>query len=189
MKNSKIVNVYFESEEVSIRIVSNPKSADIVINGDGTISTAENKKSIKDVVVFKKDVEDNENISAENVQIDPNQLEIDISNILLNMGILPHIKGYRYTVEAVKMLVNDPEMINAVTKSLYPKVGEIFKTTSSRTERAIRHAIEIAYDRGNHELLNELFKLPSNSSKTKPTNSEFLSCLAEHFRFEKKNIK
>lgn len=192
MKKNKVVTIYFESENVSIRIVSNPESADVVINGDGTITSVSNvataelkTKSLMDMPIFKEEDKSIEEIIPKNIPRDPHQLEVDISELLINLGILPNIKGYRYTIEAVKILINDPNAIGAVTKVLYPKVGEIFNTTPAKTERAIRHSIEIAFNRGNAELLNKLFVVPNTTGKSKPTNSEFLSRIAEQFRMGK----
>ncbi len=177
MEKIKTISVYFESEEVAVRITTDPTKADFIINGDGTITSTS---------AFKETVKKLETTSSNNPKVEKsNQLEIDISELLISIGILPNIKGYRYTIEAIKILINDPDIINSVTKDLYPKVSEIFKTTPNKVERAIRHGIEISFNRGNKEVLNRLFVLPLASGKTKSTNSEFLSGIAEEFRLKK----
>lgn len=113
-------------------------------------------------------------------------IEMRVTQIIHDIGVPAHIKGYQYLRESIMMTVNDMENINAITKVLYPTVAKRFKTTSSRVERAIRHAIEVAWDRGNVETLNEFFGYTINNSKGKPTNSEFISMIADRIRLERK---
>ncbi len=111
-------------------------------------------------------------------------LEAQITNILHNLGIPAHIKGFTYLRSAIGMTVNDPEMINYVTKSLYPGVAKLYSTTTSRVERAIRHAIEVAWDRGDLETLNRYFGYTISRQRGKPTNSEFIAMIADKLRLE-----
>ena len=113
-------------------------------------------------------------------------IEMRVTQIIHDIGVPAHIKGYHYLRESIVMTVNDMENINAITKVLYPSVAKRFKTTSSRVERAIRHAIEVAWDRGNVETLNEFFGYTINNTKGKPTNSEFISMIADRVRLERK---
>lgn len=109
-------------------------------------------------------------------------LEKDITEIIHEIGVPAHIKGYQYLREAIKMSVEDTEMLGSVTKILYPTIAKHFQTTPSRVERAIRHAIEVAWSRGNIETLESLFGYTINSNKGKPTNSEFIALIADRIR-------
>ena len=109
-------------------------------------------------------------------------LEMQITEILHNLGIPAHIKGFAYLRSAIGMTVNDPDMINYVTKSLYPSVAKAYATTTSRVERAIRHAIEVAWDRGDLETLNRYFGYTISRQRGKPTNSEFIAMISDKLR-------
>lgn len=111
-------------------------------------------------------------------------LENDITKLIREIGIPAHIKGYQYIREGIIMSVKDPEMLNYITKFLYPTVARKYKTTTSSVERAIRHAIEVAWNRGKLEAMDELFGYNVNSGKGKPTNSEFIALLADKIRLE-----
>lgn len=113
-------------------------------------------------------------------------LEIIITDIIHQIGVPAHIKGYHYLREAITMAVNDIEIMNSVTKCLYPSVAKKHGTTSSRVERAIRHAIEVAWDRGDVDVLNSYFGYTIHSSKGKPTNSEFIALIADKLRVNMK---
>lgn len=115
-----------------------------------------------------------------------NDLEIDITNLIHEVGVPAHIKGYQYLRDAITLVVGDMEYLNAVTKELYPAIAKMNKTTSSRVERAIRHAIEIAWNRGKLETLENLFGYTVQSDKGKPTNSEFIAIVADKLRLERK---
>lgn len=106
-------------------------------------------------------------------------LDEKISRIFIGMGIPPHIKGYCYLREGVKLAVGDPDLINSVTKKLYPMIGDIYGTTASKVERAIRHAIEVAWNKGRIEAFNSLFGVRAYSESEKPTNSEFIALIAD----------
>ncbi len=109
-------------------------------------------------------------------------LEALVTNVIHEVGVPAHIKGYQYLREAIMMVVNDIDVINQITKSLYPKIAFKYNTTPSRVERAIRHAIEVAWLRGNAGLINELFGYTVNPEKGRPTNSEFIALITEHIR-------
>lgn len=111
-------------------------------------------------------------------------LDTEVTNIIHEIGVPAHIKGYLYLREAILMVVEEIELLGAVTKELYPLVAEKFGTTPSRVERAIRHAIEVAWNRGNVELINNLFGYTINLDKGKPTNSEFIAMIADKLRME-----
>ncbi len=115
-------------------------------------------------------------------------LESDVTNIIHDIGIPAHIKGYQFLRDAIVMSVNDMEMLNSITKILYPSIAKIHQTTSSRVERAIRHAIEVAWSRGRLETIDELFGYTVNKGKGKPTNSEFIALIADKIRLEYKSI-
>lgn len=111
-------------------------------------------------------------------------LEIYVTNTIHAVGVPANIKGYQYLRDAIIMSINDTELINAVTKQLYPKVAQKHNTSPSRVERAIRHAIEVACVRGNEEELYRLFGYTVNNAKGKPTNSEFIAMIADKLRLE-----
>ena len=115
-----------------------------------------------------------------------NSLEFQITNIIHNVGVPAHIKGYQYLRSAIMMTVEDSEVINSVTKVLYPSVAKKHLTTSSRVERAIRHASEVAWDRGDLEILNSIFGYTVQNSRGKPTNSEFIALIADNLRLQNK---
>ena len=111
-------------------------------------------------------------------------LETDVTNIIHEIGVPAHIKGYQYLREAIMMSVNDIEMLNSITKILYPTIAKQFQTTPSRVERAIRHAIEVAWSRGKMDTIDDLFGYTINNGKGKPTNSEFIALIADKIRLE-----
>ena len=111
-------------------------------------------------------------------------LESQVTAIIHDVGVPAHIKGYQYLREAILIAVKDMEVINAVTKVLYPEVAKRFGTTASRVERAIRHAIEVAWDRGDLETLQKYFGYTVSNAKGKPTNSEFIAMIADRLRLE-----
>jgi two-component system response regulator (stage 0 sporulation protein A) len=113
-------------------------------------------------------------------------LEIDITNIIHEIGVPAHIKGYHYLRDAIMMVVEDIDLLGAVTKELYPAIAKANKTTPSRVERAIRHAIEVAWNRGRLETINSLFGYTVQNDKGKPTNSEFIAIIADKLRIERK---
>jgi two-component system response regulator (stage 0 sporulation protein A) len=115
-------------------------------------------------------------------------IEVVVTETIHQIGVPAHIKGYYYLREAITLSINDPEILGSVTKLLYPNVAKTFKTTSSRVERAIRHAIEIAWDRGDLETLNSYFGFTVHISRGKPTNSEFIAMIADKLRLKMKKL-
>lgn len=115
-------------------------------------------------------------------------LEIVISDIMHELGVPAHIKGYQYLREAIVLTVNSPDMMSSVTKVLYPTVAKAFSTTASRVERAIRHAIEVAWDRGDIDVLSAYFGYTIQTSRGKPTNSEFIAMISDKLRLKMKKI-
>ena len=114
-------------------------------------------------------------------------LEKDITRMLHELGIPAHIKGYQYLRDAISMAVQDSEMMTSVTKILYPTIAKKHQTTASRVERAIRHAIEVAWDRGDVDILNSYFGYTIHTSRGKPTNSEFIAMISDKLRLEMKS--
>lgn len=110
------------------------------------------------------------------------ELETQVTKVIHQIGVPAHIKGYQYLRSAILMTINDNDIINSVTKVLYPSVAKQYKTTSSRVERAIRHAIEVAWDRGDVDTLNSYFGYTIQTSRGKPTNSEFIAMIADNLR-------
>lgn len=117
---------------------------------------------------------------------EPMDLEVEITSIIHEIGVPAHIKGYMYLREAITMVVNDMELLSAVTKELYPSIAKKYNTTASRVERAIRHAIEVAWGRGQVEAINKLFGYTVHNEKGKPTNSEFIAIIADKLRLKNK---
>jgi two-component system response regulator (stage 0 sporulation protein A) len=113
------------------------------------------------------------------------RLDEKISKIFINVGIPPHIKGYSFLREGVKMAVNEPDIINNITKKLYPKIGEKFETTPSKVERAIRHAIEVAWNRGRIDSINNILGVRAYIGAEKPTNGEFIALIADKMLLER----
>lgn len=114
-------------------------------------------------------------------------LEKDVTDMIHELGVPAHIKGYQYLREAIMMAVEDVEMLGSITKILYPTIAKRFQTTPSRVERAIRHAIEVAWSRGKMETLDALFGYTINTGKGKPTNSEFIALIADKIRLLYRN--
>lgn len=134
-----------------------------------TVPSAEKQKNTTEITEEKPVVRD---------------LEQDVTNMIHDIGVPAHIKGYQYLREAIMMSVNDQTMISSITKLLYPTIAKRFQTTPSRVERAIRHAIEVAWSRGKMETLDNLFGYTINTGKGKPTNSEFIALIADKIRLK-----
>ena len=113
-------------------------------------------------------------------------LEVKVTNLIHEIGVPAHIKGYQYLRDGIMMVVNNIEIINQITKQLYPDLAKKYKTTPSRVERAIRHAIEVAWNRGQIETTQNIFGYTVNSNKGKPTNSEFIAMIADKLRLDLK---
>ena len=114
-------------------------------------------------------------------------LEALVTNVIHEVGVPAHIKGYQYLREAIIMVVNDIDVINQITKSLYPQIASKYNTTPSRVERAIRHAIEVAWGRGQQDAVESIFGYTISAAKGKPTNSEFIAMIADKLRLELKS--
>lgn len=128
---------------------------------------------------FSISLKDNDDYGA-------NDLEAQVTKIIHQIGVPAHIKGYQYLRTAIILTVNDSDIINSVTKILYPTVAKKYQTTTSRVERAIRHAIEVAWDRGDVEVLNSYFGYTIQNNRGKPTNSEFIAMIADNLRLKYK---
>ena len=122
----------------------------------------------------------------QNAEKTQENLEALVTNIIHEVGVPAHIKGYQYLREAIIMVVNDIDVINQITKSLYPRIAYKFDTTPSRVERAIRHAIEVAWGRGDQKTVENIFGYTISASKGKPTNSEFIAMISDKLRLELK---
>lgn len=116
-------------------------------------------------------------------------LESQITSVLREIGIPAHIMGYRYLKDAITLSINDRDYLNAITKTLYPEIASINNTTSSRVERAIRHAIEVAWTRGNMEVLDEIFGYTVNPNSGRPTNSEFIALISDNLYLKNQSSK
>lgn len=135
---------------------------------------------------LEEEMEQNQNSVIENTPVNQERkLETEVTAIIHEVGVPAHIKGYHYLRDAIIMSVNDMEMLGGVTKILYPSIAKKHGTTASRVERAIRHAIEVAWTRGRIETIEELFGYTINEGKGKPTNSEFIALIADKIRLNK----
>ncbi len=153
-------------------------------------------KRIEDIKNYQPTAQKNNFFVKENksnyIEIDMKEkkeenLEALVTNMIHEVGVPAHIKGYQYLREAIMMTVENIEMINQITKQLYPEIAHKFKTTPSRVERAIRHAIEVAWGRGQLETVESIFGYTVSASKGKPTNSEFIAMIADKLRLELKS--
>ena len=124
------------------------------------------------------------NLMMSGTQNSSENMEVAITNLIHEIGVPAHIKGYQYIRRAILLCIEDMDLISAVTKELYPAIAKEFATTSSRVERAIRHAIEVAWNRGNLDTINSLFGYTVSMGKGKPTNSEFIALLSDRIRLE-----
>ena len=155
--------------------IMKPFDKDIIVSRINMVKNHRNKK-----VNENRRVNPYESTKTFNMR----NLEGDVTNIIHEIGVPAHIKGYQYLREAIVMSVNDIEMLNSITKILYPTIAKKYQTTSSRVERAIRHAIEVAWSRGKMDTIDELFGYTIHNGKGKPTNSEFIALIADKIRLE-----
>lgn len=129
--------------------------------------------------VFDLFLTENENGKVVSKTDSEKEIEEKITNIFITVGIPAHIKGYQFLREAIKLAMENPDIINSITKKLYPSIAERFETSASKVERAIRHAIEVAWNRGKIENINSIFGLTVYSNNEKPTNGEFIALVAD----------
>ena len=127
-----------------------------------------------------------ENIEVDASKTDSPDIETQVTKIIHQIGVPAHIKGYQYLRTAILLTIKDSDVINSVTKVLYPSVAKKYQTTTSRVERAIRHAIEVAWDRGDVDTLNSYFGYTIQNNRGKPTNSEFIAMIADNLRLKYK---
>ena len=147
------------------------------------------KEELGQVLTFKSGIDNGGVVKNNFVDIDRNAskediLEKRVTNIIHEVGVPAHLKGYQYIRDAIIMSVNNVEVINQITKQLYPDLAKKHKTTPSRVERAIRHAIEVAWNRGQIDAVESIFGYTVNSNKGKPTNSEFIAMIADKLRLD-----
>lgn len=131
-----------------------------------------------------KEVKSSNIFLQNNTVINERELETKITAVIHDIGIPAHIKGYQYLRDSIMLAVKDNDIINSITKVLYPTIAKKYETTASRVERAIRHAIEVAWNRGNTETLNDFFGYTISNGKGKPTNSEFIALIADSIRLQ-----
>ena len=176
LKNKKIdKNIIVETSYNSPEVIRNVSEYGVNYYILKPFELADLERRILDI--FKK----NEN---KNIDLYHNSLEISITRMLHELGMPAHIKGYQYIRDGIIMIYNNPEIIGGITKELYPDVASKYNTTVSRVERAIRHAIEVSWNRGNWDLMEEIFGHSVDIDKAKPTNSEFIVTIADKLRLE-----
>ena len=147
------------------------------------INKPANVKTIEKRIIEVYDLKEQANKDV-NIRNKSRIIDEKISNIFITVGIPAHIKGYQFLREAIKMAIDTPEIINSITKKLYPAIDEKFDTSASKVERAIRHAIEVAWNRGKIENINSIFGLKVYTSNEKPTNGEFIALVADKMLLE-----
>lgn len=125
-----------------------------------------------------------DNFGGESIDLFHNNLQISITKTLHELGVPSHIKGYQYIREGISLVYQNPEIVGGITKELYPEIAKKYSTTVSRVERAIRHAIEVSWNRGNWQLMEDIFGHSVDIDKAKPTNSEFIVTIADKLRLE-----
>ena len=143
------------------------------------------REVIDDIMRAKRNDNYQNMVEPEN---DSTVLEAVVTDIIHEIGVPAHIKGYQYLRSAILMAVQDMDILNSITKQLYPSIAEEYGTTSSRVERAIRHAIEVAWGRGSMDTINDLFGYTINAGKGKPTNSEFIALIADKIRLDNRQL-
>ena len=131
-----------------------------------------------------KEVMDRHNKSGKNIDLYDNNLQVSITKTLHELGVPSHIKGYQYIREGISLIYQNPNIVGGITKELYPQIAKKFNSTTSRVERAIRHAIEVSWNRANWEFMEDIFGYSVDIDKAKPTNSEFIVTIADKLRLE-----
>lgn len=182
-KNPKsiIVMTAFSNDNVMI------KSSQL--NADYFIVKPINFNHLLELIYEIKGSKNKENRISTTINFNDTKLDLDteITYILHEIGVPAHIRGHLYLREAISLVFNNIELLNSITKALYPTIATKYKTTASRVERAIRHAIEVAWMRGNIDAITHLFSYTISYHKSKPTNSEFIAMIADHLRLKHKN--
>ena len=130
------------------------------------------------------EISNNNGLSSQNIDLYNNNLQVSITKALHELGVPSHIKGYQYIREGVTLVYNNPKIIGGITKELYPEIAKKYHSTTSRVERAIRHAIEISWNRANWDFMEDLFGYSVDIDKAKPTNSEFIVTIADKLRLD-----
>ena len=181
MENLVEQAIKFGADYYMMKPVSNQMLINRVMQLVSKRYTRESEGSLGNI--FRKKAREYEPARAIN-NVCSGNLEIDVTNLLLEIGIPAHIKGYQYIREGIMLSFYDKNMLHYITKCLYPTIAKKYKTTSSSVERTIRHAIEVAFRRGNRQVLEEIFSNTICSKKTKPTNSEFIALLTDKLRLE-----
>ena len=181
MENLVEQAIKFGADYYMMKPVSNQMLINRVMQLVSRRYTRESEGSLGNI--FRKNAREYEPARAVN-NVCSGNLEIDVTNLLLEIGIPAHIKGYQYIREGIMLSFYDKNMLHYITKCLYPTIAKKYKTTSSSVERTIRHAIEVAFRRGNRQVLEEIFSNTICSKKTKPTNSEFIALLTDKLRLE-----
>ena len=185
-KDIKVWNLSLGSDkEINDNFISAEAAILDKIQFDNDVILNRIKSFQKPVLEKKSEVRENEEqIFLRQKRV--HNLELDVTNIIHEIGVPAHIKGYQYLRDAISMSVEDMEMLNSITKILYLTIAKKHQTTPSRVERAIRHAIEVAWSRGKMDTIDELFGYTVNNGKGKPTNSEFIALIADKIRLQHK---
>lgn len=135
------------------------------------------------------DIVENKEFASESISDNDRKIKLSITKILHSLGVPSHIRGYQYIRDGIQMMYKEPSLLGGITKEVYPEIAMKYDTTSSRVERAIRHAIEISWNRGDYDLMEEIFGHSVDYDRAKPTNSEFIATVADKLRVDSKLIK
>lgn len=146
------------------------------------------KLDINEIIDRCRMVANNKPLNVKDEKLDVLDIESMVTSTIHEIGVPAHIKGYSYLRESIILVLEDRQLIESITKQLYPTVAKKFNTSSSRVERAIRHAIEVAWDRGDTDTLNNIFGFTINQAKGKPTNSEFIAMISDKLRLQLKKM-
>lgn len=198
MDYDSITSIYENSEEAGRRAYS----SEVILTSDMVIDDSVYEIGGKSVYTLKKPIDysfvrriitsqlEHQRFKAANARLFGRDaiIERSVTSVMHGLGIPAHIKGYQFLRTAITRTINDPDMINYVTKSLYPTVARIHGTTPSRVERAIRHAIEVAWDRGDVDTLTSYFGYTISRQRGKPTNSEFIAMIADNLRMKNSDL-
>ena len=145
--------------------------------------------TLEDLISAAAKAADEKKVTPRNASAADLDLETQVTKVLHQLGVPAHIKGHQYLRTAIIMTIEDPSMMDGITKILYPNIAKMYGTIPSRVERAIRHAIEVAWDRGNTDVIWEYFGYTIQMSKGKPTNSEFIAMVSDKIRLENKKLQ
>lgn len=189
IKTNKTMHFLISASKKQIEILENILQGEVYNIAINIIEESDNNDEVENAIIYTSKMKTkgvNIYKSKRNEELSENELELMVTEIIHEIGVPAHIKGYQYLRSSIMMAVNDMDILNSITKQFYPSIAKQHDTTASRVERAIRHAIEVAWSRGKMDTINDLFGYGINSGKCKPTNSEFIALIADKIRLDNK---